>query len=54
MSIEVKQMVIKSNVVKNNKSENSDNVPNQENIKAAILEECKRLIVETLQEMKER
>ncbi len=52
MSIEVKQMVVKSNVVQ--RCESTEDGESEESKKQSILEECKRLVLEALQEVKER
>lgn len=52
MPIEIRQMVVKSSVVQ--RSESADETDTEETGRQAILEECKRLIQEALQEMKER
>lgn len=52
MSIEIRQMVVKSSVVQ--RSETVDETDADAAARQAILEECKRLIDEALQEMKER
>jgi hypothetical protein len=55
MSIEIKQMVVKSSVIqRNGLSEGRDVSRIDEIRKQEILEECKRLIMEAMQEMKER
>jgi len=54
MTVEVRQLVVKSNVLQRHESEGLDGVQNHEETRKVILEECKRLILETLQEMKER
>lgn len=53
MTVEVRQLVVKSNVLQRSADEKGD-ARNLEESRKAILEECKRLILETLQEMKER
>lgn len=52
MSIEIRQMVVKSNVVQRCESDKEED--KDEKAKQAILEECKQLILETLREMKGR
>jgi hypothetical protein len=52
MSIEIRQMVVKSNVVQRRATDEESGI--EENGNQAILEECKRLIQEALQEIKER
>ncbi|HZW23874.1 MAG TPA: DUF5908 family protein [Gallionella sp.] len=52
MSIEIRQMVVKSNVVQRSTPDEETDI--EENGNRAILEECKRLIQEALQEIKER
>ncbi len=52
MSIEVKQLVVKSSVLQRRETDAGGG--SDETQKKEILEECKRLIQETLQEMKER
>jgi hypothetical protein len=55
MSIEIKQMVVKSNVVQRcESSDEQGETAAEETRKQEILEACKRLILETMQEMKER
>jgi len=55
MSIEVRQLIVKSNVVqRTDVEEQSTLAQDQEEIRKMIAEECKKLILETLQEMKER
>lgn len=55
MSIEIRQMVVKSNVVQRCESGGGNEETSAEKTgKQEILEECKRLILETMQEMKER
>ncbi len=54
MSIEVRQMVVKSNVLQRSEADGNDRVQNPEENKKVILEECRKLILETLQEMRER
>jgi len=52
MSIEVRQLIIKSSVLQ--RSESNGEGGDDESKKQAILEECKKLIQKTLQELKER
>lgn len=56
MAVEVKNMIVKSNVVQREPSgqESGGRVQVSEELKNAILEECKRMIQETVREMKER
>lgn len=54
MSIEIRQMVVKSNVLQRREADEKDSAQNYGESKKVILEECKKLIVETLKEMKER
>lgn len=54
MAVEVRQMVVKSNVVQRHASQDLDSVENHEDTREAILEECRRLIAESLQQIKER
>lgn len=54
MSIEIRQLLVKSNVVQRTETEEIDNAQNSEEFRVAILDECKKLIFETLQEIKER
>lgn len=54
MSIEVRQMVVKSNVLQRHESEGLDSVQNHEETRKAILDECRKIVLETLHEMKER
>lgn len=52
MSIEVKQLVVKSSVLQRREPDEEGRTAEPQ--KNDILEECKRLIQEALQEMKER
>lgn len=52
MSVEVRQMIVKSNVVQRQEPVREGGI--DDNSKKDILEECRRLILETLREMKER
>lgn len=52
MSIEIRQMVVKSSVSQRNEA--VEEADSEAADKQAILEECKRLIEAALQEMKER
>lgn len=52
MSIEVKQLVVKSNVVQ--RCETDEETSPEETQKQQVLDECKKLILETLREQKER
>ena len=54
MSIEIRQMVVKSNVLQRSEADEEISAQSPENSREAILEECRRLILETFQEMKER
>lgn len=54
MGIEVRQMVVKSNVLQRQETAGSDSAQDQEQTKKMILDECKRLIQEAMQEIKER
>lgn len=54
MSIEVKQMIVKSNVLQRRELGEEDRVQNSEETKKAILDECRRLILEALREIRER
>jgi len=54
MSVEVRQMVVKSSVLQRSEADEKDSVQNPDESRQAILEECRRLILETLREMKER
>ncbi len=54
MGIEVRQMVVKSNVLQRKESAETDSAQDQEETRKAILDECKRLIQEAIQEVKER
>lgn len=54
MSIEVRQLIVKSNVLQKAEADEDATAPDQEEARRLILEECKKLILETLQEMKER
>lgn len=54
MGIEVRQMVVKSNVLQRQETATSDDAQDREQTKKAILDECKKLIQEAMQEIKER
>lgn len=57
MAIEVRQLVIKSTVVADEPAERKPNVPSEsdlQELKAAILSECKQVILEALRERRER
>ncbi|MBI3525615.1 MAG: hypothetical protein HY066_14035 [Betaproteobacteria bacterium] len=54
MSVEVRQMIVKSNVLQRAEQAEEEHELDPEEARKALLEECKRLILETLQEMKER
>ncbi len=55
MSVEVRQMIIKSNVLQGREAgEPQAGADDDKDHRSEILEECRRLIVETLREMKER
>lgn len=52
MSVEVRQLVVRSNVVQRCESDEESGA--DESKKKDILEECRRMILEILKEMKER
>jgi hypothetical protein len=54
MTVEVRQLVVKSNVVQRHESKELDSVENHIDTRESILEECRRLIAESLQKMRER
>ncbi len=55
MPIEVRQLIVKSNVLQQGDADDqTTHAADQEEIRKMIVEECKKLIQETLQEMKER
>ncbi len=54
MSVEVRQLIVKSNVLQRSEADENDDAENPEETKKAILDECRKLILETLQEMRER
>ncbi len=54
MTIEVKQMLIKSNVLQKCGNEVESGGRGNEALKEEILEECRELIIEMLREEKER
>ena len=54
MTVEVRQLIVKSNVLQRQEADGLDGVQTHEETKKAILEECKRMILDALQEMKER
>ena len=53
MSIEIRQMVVKSNVVQRCESDD-DEAKKKDQEKRALFEECRQVVLETLREMKER
>lgn len=54
MSIEIKQLLIKSNIVQKEEKSNSSSLEEQYNQKEELLAECRRLIYEILRERGER
>lgn len=54
MGIEVGQMIVKSSVVQQESAQQPLSEAMQEELQKAILAECKKLIVSTVREMKER
>jgi hypothetical protein len=54
MSIEVRQLIVKSNVLQKSESPDDQVVPDLEEIKKQILANCKELIQEALRESRER
>ena len=54
MTVEVRQLIVKSNVLQRHEADGLDGAQLHEETRKAILEECRRLILDTLQEMKER
>lgn len=54
MSIEVRQLLVKSNVREQRSLEEEEYLQNPDEIRQAILEECRRMILEALRDMKER
>jgi hypothetical protein len=54
MAVEVRQMIVKSNVLQRSGSDEKYDVRDLEESRESILEECKRLIQEALQDAKER
>lgn len=57
MSVEVRQMIVKTNVLQRNESHvgtGGEETGAKDSGRQAILEECQKMIVETLRELKER
>lgn len=55
MAIEIRQMVVKSNVQQGpEEREETDSVPDYEELRKSVLDACKRMVVELLQHEKER
>ena len=54
MSVEVRQLVVKSNVLQRFELEKNNSTQIPDETKKAILEECRRLILDMFQEIKER
>lgn len=54
MSIEIKQLMIKSNIVQRTGYENLESSEEQRLLKEEMLAECRRLIADMLQEKGER
>lgn len=54
MGIEVRQLIVKSNVMEDGAPENDSQSDQQLTIKRAILEECREMIERALKELKER
>jgi hypothetical protein len=54
MAVEVRQMVVKANVIQRQESEEKGAPPLSWQDKRSILEECRQLILEVLREAKER
>lgn len=56
MSVEVRQMVVKSNVVHSDKTDqgSASSRENLEEMKIEIINECKRMMTELLRDKKER
>jgi len=54
MTVEVRQLVVKSNVLQRHEADENNGEQNPEEIKKAVLDECRRQVLDTFQEMKER
>lgn len=54
MSIEIKQLMIKSNIVQRSGNEEVDVSEEQSTLKEALLTECRHLIMEIMREKGER
>ncbi|MBX3616336.1 DUF5908 family protein [Nitrosomonas sp.] len=54
MSIEIKQLLIKSNIIQRNKLEDSELPEDYRELKEDILAECQRLIHDSLQRKEDR
>ncbi|MBP6366134.1 MAG: hypothetical protein KBA82_03475 [Nitrosomonas sp.] len=54
MAIEIKQLLIKSNIVQRAERENSDTSEECRVLKEEVLAECQRLIVDILRDKEER
>lgn len=54
MSIEIKQLLIKSNIIQRTKQEDSELPEEYRELKEDILSECRRMIHDSLQRMEDR
>lgn len=55
MSIEIRQLLVKSNIVERaGDNDSNDAVPDKQEFKAEILDECRRLTMVLLNERRER
>jgi len=54
MSIEIKQLLIKSNIIQRAESEGTDSSEEQHVVKEELLAECRRLVLEIMREREER
>ncbi len=54
MSIEIKQLLIKSNIVQRTEREGTDTSEEQHVIKEELLAECRRLVLDIMREKEER
>lgn len=54
MAVEVRQMVVKSNVLQRGERDNARDEQNMDEFRKAILDECRAMILEALQERQER
>lgn len=54
MAVEIRQLVVKSNVLQRQNAEEQQDAPHVEINRQEILEECRRMIADALREAKDR